>query len=359
VQDLFAPKPWVYWCDFLASLGAGAVAFHFTTRAESWALSGVLFVTSCLAYYRAALFIHELTHLKKGTFQAFRFVWNMLCGIPFLMPSFLYYTHVAHHARKHYGTPEDGEYLPLGVRPVRDTILYLMQPFVIPVLAAARFLLLTPVAWLSPKSRRWIAQRASSMVMDPSYVRPIPTPRELGAWRFQEFACFCYALAAAVLFASGQLPLALLLQGYLTALAIIMLNAIRTMGAHRFVHDGSRDLTFVEQLLDSVNFPNRPILTGLWAPVGLRFHALHHLFPSMPYHSLAAAHRRLMDQLPANSPYRKTVSPGLTFTLRELWRGARAAGEVRRRARVDSPSSVPAANEPAAKRTRRARNLSA
>ncbi len=52
--------------------------------------------------------------------------------------------------------------------------------------------------------------------------------------------------------------------------------------------------------------------------MGLRYHALHHLFPAMPYHSLDAAHHRLMAQLPPDSPYRQTNSPGLLYALREL-----------------------------------------
>lgn len=339
VEDLFAPNPWIYWPDFLGSMTLGVVAFHFVTQASQWPVQALLYAVSCLAYYRAALFIHELTHLKKGTFMAFRCAWNVFCGIPFLMPSFLYYTHVAHHARKHYGTPEDGEYLPLGVRPVRELFMYLLQPFVIPPLAVARFLLLTPLAWAIPPLRRWIARRASSMVMDPGYVRPLPSHRELGAWRLQEAACFLYALGAAVLFVRGDLPMTLLVQGYCTAFGILMVNAIRTVAAHRFLHDGSRELTFVEQLLDSVNFPKHRIVSGLWAPVGLRFHALHHLFPSMPYHSLETAHYRLMAGLPADSPYRRTESPGLFVTLRELWRGAKAASRAERESRARGPAA--------------------
>jgi fatty acid desaturase len=57
----------------------------------------------------------------------------------------------------------------------------------------------------------------------------------------------------------------------------------------------------------------------LWAPVGLRYHALHHLFPSLPYHNLGKAHRRLMRELPADSPYRQTESPHLWASLRLLW----------------------------------------
>jgi fatty acid desaturase len=61
----------------------------------------------------------------------------------------------------------------------------------------------------------------------------------------------------------------------------------------------------------------------LWAPLGQRYHALHHVFPSIPYHWLGVAHRRLMRQLPADNPYRKTVRKGLIKALIEMWTRAR------------------------------------
>ena len=72
------------------------------------------FVALRAVFYRAVLFTHELTHLRDKTFRGFRIAWNLLCGIPFLMPIFTYYTHVDHHMRKHFATQHDGEYLPLG-----------------------------------------------------------------------------------------------------------------------------------------------------------------------------------------------------------------------------------------------------
>lgn len=333
VKDLFAPKPAVYWTDFLLSIAAGGACFRMMYyRAEPFsALQIFLYVVACAALYRSALFIHELVHLRSDSFRRFRIVWNLLCGIPFLMPSFLYYTHLAHHARKHYGTADDGEYLPLGTGPARAILIYLMQPFVIPLLAVARFLLFTPIAWVSPSFRQLVQRRASSMVMDPSYVRPLPTRAELRYWRLQEAGCFLYASISAGLFISGRLPLAVLLQGYLTAVGVLMLNHVRTLGAHRFTHRGEA-MTFVDQLLDSVNYPRHPLISAIWGPVGLRFHALHHLFPSLPYHALPEAHRRLMAQLPATSPYRQTESPGLIASLRDLWSRARAAGVEESRA---------------------------
>ena len=101
-------------------------------------------------------------------------------------------------------------------------------------------------------------------------------------------------------------------------------NALRTLGAHRWLNNGG-EMSFIEQMLDSVTYDRRPLLTGLWAPVGLRFHALHHIFPSMPYHAMAEAHRRLMRDLPSDSPYRKTVSPSLWNELSALWRRAKSS----------------------------------
>ena len=57
--------------------------------------------------------------------------------------------------------------------------------------------------------------------------------------------------------------------------------------------------------------PPPGLLAELWAPVGLRYHALHHLLASVPYHSYPEAHRRLAAHLGAESTYEKANYPGL------------------------------------------------
>jgi len=52
-------------------------------------------------------------------------------------------------------------------------------------------------------------------------------------------------------------------------------------------------------------------IAALWAPVGLRFHALHHLLPSMPYHSLPEAHRRISAHLGTGSTYERSTHSGM------------------------------------------------
>jgi len=106
-------------------------------------------------------------------------------------------------------------------------------------------------------------------------------------------------------------------QGYATAVFIVMLNAIRTVGAHRWTN-AEGEMTFIEQVLDSVNYP-RGWLPELWAPTGTRFHSLHHMLPALPYHNMREAHERLMRELPQDALYRRTNEDSLWSALHYLW----------------------------------------
>jgi fatty acid desaturase len=235
----------------------------------------------------------------------------------------MYYSHVDHHMRKHFGTHDDGEYLPLATTGPGKIVAYLVQPLLIPILAIARFLVLAPLGWLSPTLRRWLQQHASSLVMDPTYTRPLPSRKALRIFRVQETCCFLMCLVTTILLIRGRVPVGFLLQAYTTSVGILYLNHVRTLGAHRYVNAGRGEMTFVDQLLDSVNYPDSHVLGEMAMPVGLRYHALHHLFPTLPYHNLGRAHKRLMAELPSDSPYRQTGSPSLRATLVQLWTRSR------------------------------------
>lgn len=327
ISDLFSPSPFIYWADFLLSYFVGLYCFQQVRggsllvphQGMQWTVSqAFFFVISCLLFYRSAMFIHEVVHQRTtGRLRAFRFVWNVLCGIPFLIPSFIYYTHIDHHRRHHFGTDSDGEYLALANRPMWYTFFYLSWSFVIPILAIVRFVVLTPLAWLIPGFRKFVHQRASSMVMDPTYIRPLPPEKTLRVIYFQEACCFAFCISIVVgayLLNRSMVPL--LVHVYLMSVCIVMLNSIRTLGSHRWHNDGG-EMTFVQQLLDSVNYPQLPLISEIWGPVGTRFHALHHLFPSLPYHSMPEAHRRLIRELPEDSPYRLAQEPSLSSA---IWR---------------------------------------
>jgi fatty acid desaturase len=346
VRDLFVPDERIYWIDFLGTILLGH-ACYVVTRSLSFegsvqplglglALALVTFSIQCACYYRAVMFVHEIVHLPERQFMAFRMVWNLLCGIPFLAPSFTYYTHLDHHRRKSFGTEYDGEYLPLASMSPWWILAYLSQCLWAPPLALVRFGLVTPLTWVCPPLRAWIFKRASSLVMDPTYIRPLPTETERRHMRLQELGCFAFLLAVAIVppVFLDRWPIPFLVQGYLTAVVLILMNCLRTLASHRYISEG-REMTFVEQMLDSVVMDNDSPLAVLINPVGLRYHATHHLFPSMPYHNIRTAHKRLLAQLPADSPYRQTVALSIWPVIADLYR--RAAEHKRGR---DKPADM-------------------
>lgn len=131
VRDLMTPNPWIYWVDFIFHIVLGWTAF-FTALLSPlfslWQIGG--FIIAVLALYRSAVFVHELAHLKKGSFKNFRLIWNAICGIPFMIPSFMYDgVHNDHHKPDVYGTSADGEYLPFAVRKPIEMIGYVLFSF--------------------------------------------------------------------------------------------------------------------------------------------------------------------------------------------------------------------------------------
>lgn len=332
VRDLFVPDARIYWIDFLATICLGHVcnllARHaFMAGVEPLGLklllTGAAFGVQCVCYFRAVMFVHEIVHLPEKKLRMFRVAWNLLCGIPFLVPSFTYYTHLDHHRRKMFGTENDGEYLPLASMSPGWILFYLAQGLWVPPLVVIRFGLIVPLTWFCPPLRRRIHQRASSLVMDPSYIRPLPTTTAFRIIRLQEVACFLFLVAVPVISLSvlKHWPIPFLIQAYATAVVLITMNCLRTLASHRWSSAGHEG-TFIDQMLDSVTMDNESPVAVLINPVGLRYHATHHLFPSLPYHNMRTAHQRLMAQLPADSPYRRTVMRSIWPVIADLWRTA-------------------------------------
>ncbi len=330
VKDLLKPKPWIYWIDFSFYVLLGWTAFISTLALPAgcaWRAPCAL--VSALALYRAVIFIHELAHLGPENFKGFRLAWNLLCGIPLLVPSFTYTrVHSDHHKRRVYGRTMDGEYLPLGAGTPVKILAYLSLFPLLPLLQLARFGLLTPLSYVIPRLRRLAWQRASSLTIDMAYIRPVPSTRDGRFWRLQEFSAMAYTLAMAAAIARGAVPLEALGLWYLVTSGVFFLNSLRTLAAHRYANPGDLEMNFDEQYFDSVNVPGNAILTPLWAPVGLRYHALHHLLPGLPYHCLGAAHRRLAAELPNAGVYLQTNRSSLWAALRKLWEEASAANSA-------------------------------
>lgn len=316
--DLMRPRAAVYWLDLVLTAAVTWVSLVFAASEGPWPMRVIAGLAAVLALFRGISFIHEIAHIRGDELPGFSFGWNALLGVPFLAPSFLYEgVHLLHHVKDRYGTAGDPEYLPLSRYPRRRIAGFVLVAALAPLGVLLRFAVLAPLSLGIPALRRVVVGRLSAMSINPAFVRE-DGQRALGAaWRAQEIGCWLWSWTVLGLTFSGVLTARYLL----TAAAILsiatLVNQLRTVVAHAWTSDGAK-MSVLEQFRDSVNVPPPGWLPALWAPVGLRYHALHHLLPRLPYHHLGEAHRRLVAAFPATSAYHDASYPGLTHALGRL-----------------------------------------
>ncbi len=321
VADLFSRSAAIYWTDMLLSSGVAWALTAVYFAAPAWsAVQMAAFVVAAVLFFRAGTFIHEIAHMPGSQMVWFKRVWNLLVGIPLLMPWIVYRNHIEHHNHTQFGTPADGEYLPLASSPLIETLKYMVQAPLLPLFMLVRFGVLGPLSWLHGGLRVWVLTRASAAVSNPYYSKRFPK-RDEANLRIVEALCFVYLAVIATLLWQDTVSAWQLLMGYSLLAFTLGLNWFRNLAAHIYANDGSR-MTMAEQVADSINITGQTWLTVALFPVGLRYHALHHLFPALPYHRMGEAHRRLMAGLPADAPYRVSNHASFFAAVRELWQSA-------------------------------------
>ena len=318
----FAPNPLIYWTDLIGSASLGWACFAVSARAPVG--SPLHFVATLAAIFcllRAALFIHELSHLKPGQLPGFGLFWNAAVGVPLMIPSLIYVgSHMDHHKRMGFGTNDDPEYAQIARWSRLRIVTFVVTVALLPLVLPLRWGVIGPLSRLIPSLRPFVVGKVSTLVINSAYVRPMPRGDQLHRWAIQEAATAIFVWGVAGATVAGWIPLGWLVQWLIVGGGILAVNQVRTLVAHGYENEGE-PMDAESQLLDSINLRGWSLLAVLIAPVGLRFHALHHFLPFIPYHSLGSVHRRLLADLPQNAPYRATVRDGVG-TLKTLWRNA-------------------------------------
>lgn len=333
--DFFRVKPARYWFDFLLSVtiayAAGGV--FLTAPILSWQQL-LAFPIAVFWLYRTGSLIHEVAHLGHHEMRAFKVAWNLVVGVITLSPSpFFTRHHRDHHSQRMYSSAQDPEYV---VNMVRRGSLWSLAAYaamiaIFPLLVFLRFLL-APLTYLHPHLREWTLARASSLTLNWRYVRKL-TPFDRRAIAAVEWLCFARAALIPLLVLLGvnhwsRMPLL-----YLLGVSVLAMNQLRQLADHHFDGKGE-NFELSDHIHDSCNYTSRDFLTWLLFPFAIRFHALHHLFPTLPYHNLAAAHTYLLEELPADSPYRLLDQPSWWSVARKMFvppRAESAADDAARR----------------------------
>lgn len=322
VLDLHLPRPLVFWLDLTcsAALGWSALVAAIVVGWSKPPIAVISTVIAALALYRGLSFIHELTHLRPRALPGFETAWNLLFGVPFLLPSFTYIgVHQGHHGISTYGTRDDPEYLPFAKSRALILSFAVQSSIALPLLLIARFLCLAPVGLLWPRFHRWLEANASSFSMNQHYRRVVSAAVASKIRRWEAATLGAWAMVGAAIW-WHLLPLRALALWTIAFVIISFLNTLRVLGAHEY-DSGGRPTDRLGQLRDSIDTPGGS-WTALWAPVGLRYHALHHYFPGIPYHNLGVAYRRIVGAVPVAESYRESTSESLWRSLRELYHKA-------------------------------------
>jgi fatty acid desaturase len=303
--DLAKAKPAVYWADLIVTAIVAYAAFAGAVLLPGFALKAAAFVISALAFYRGVSFIHEVSHLRPQDVPGFKAGYNALIGVPYLVPSLMYEgVHNQHHAKSRYGTILDPEYAPLAHQTLWHVLGFVAVSALAPVGLLLRFGLLAPLAAIIPPFRKMVVERFSALAINPQFLRDHPTDAQRPLWILLETLCSVWANAFVWLTVAGVISWRVFFTALALGSAVAVVNQFRTLVAHHWENEGE-EMTSTGQFLDSVNVPPPATLPMLWAPVGLRYHGLHHLLPRLPYHALGAAHARLCEALPPESPYHK------------------------------------------------------
>ncbi len=320
-DDPFRVKPWRYWCDFLISITCAysAATIYLLAPLGSWSQIAA-FPLAAFWLYRLGSLVHEVCHLGSHEMRAFKVAWNVLVGTFTLTPSpFFTRQHRDHHSMKMFGTPEDPEYVAnvLEGGNLRSFLGYTAYMLVFPLLVFLRFLL-APLTFLHPALRETVLERASSLTLNTRYHRRL-TPFDRRAILGVEALCFLRSAAIPLTIFLGLAPLSRIPLLYLLALATFFMNQMRQLADHHFDGDG-KPATVEDHILDSCNFTRKDPLTLLFFPFAIRYHALHHLFPSLPYHNLESAHLHLVRSLSPDNPYLGLDEPGWwSVAKRTIW----------------------------------------
>jgi fatty acid desaturase len=280
------------------------------------------FLLAYIGFFRGHAFIHEVVHFRKKI-TGLGPLYNLLFGFANRAPYYIHDPHQFHHLPTTFGTAKDPEYMVIAGKGRFYFFLPILSAPILPLILLVRFGVLPIVSWAFPVAwREWLYRHLSTLVVNPGYVRELRHAEDLRTALLQDTGCALYLLSWIALGISGILPVAFFVWMYAVIVATTLVNIYRARVAHRYDNHSGERLGPFAALRDSTCVEGS-VLDILWAPIGLKYHSMHHIAPTIPYHNLGKAHAFLKAQLAEDHPYRQTILPNLVGGLRQFWRGVK------------------------------------
>jgi hypothetical protein len=232
----------------------------------------------------------------------------------------MYDYHLVHHSVANYGTPADAEYATFPEPfPPRGFLVMAKSSVMQPFLVAFRFTVGTAALVVNKPLREKFERKLSALHLDRSRSADPWTPEMRRRWLPFELASFVSFVGAAVLVILGIIPISFVAFTIVAIAGGNFINQVRVLLAHGY-HQQTESRSLEQQVADSFDHPS--VWTFFWSPIGLGYHATHHLFPRMPYHALGRAHRRLAASEEFGPFIARSSKPGLFRDVRDrLTRG--------------------------------------
>lgn len=288
-----------------------------STQITNLSIKALLLLLAYVGLYRGVAFIHEVAHFRTRI-KGLGTLYNILLGFPNRLPYYFHEPHRYHHLPSSFGTLKDPEYLYQkgigGIYILRPWIAGPLSPFVL----ALRFWIYPMISWaLSKKTQDWVLKHASTLVVNPKYSRPLPSPSERKNWQLQDLFSSLYTTTLLGLCFFEILLWEFLVSWYFIAAISTTINIYRARLAHRYDNNYTKHNP-LSALKDSVTVENS-WFSFLWAPLNLQYHALHHLAPQIPYYNLKKAHQALKKNLKDGHPYFQVTVGGPISALKQYY----------------------------------------
>ncbi len=299
------------WFDLFSNALIGWSAFFYTC----FHFNFITFFVAIFFIYRGTILVHEVSHIAKKI-KGYRTAFNILFGWPNAYPVYLGDAHLFHHGKRTYATKRDPEYKYIAEFNVVTLVRPILSSILLPIVQILRFGVF-PLAYLflSKEQRVWVYQNISTLAFSMDYKRPIKNvDREIKVMVGNDFMCFLYKLSIASAIYFELLPIATIWVWLGVVVISSTLNMYRALFNHLYTNESLAPLSWEEHLMDTVTIESG--ISSFFIFVnGLNYHAIHHLFPELPYTNLARAHADLMRELPADHIYKLNTYPSIFHVL--------------------------------------------